>query len=258
MLANKKTAFAATLLCLALIIGSTVQASSAKEGGGGACSITNEADSYVFAVSWQPAFCENKPEKPECRITDPKAYQATHFTLHGLWPNKTSCGTNYGFCGSVKIPPRDFCEYPAVELSKTVYDKLAEVMPSASSGSCLERHEWYKHGTCQSRAADQYYSQAVDLVRQFNDSGISKFMSEHIGQQVSLNEFRTVLNQSLGEGASKHAKLGCKNGLLVDIYLSLPADLKAGSNLKDLLPKAPIAAFDSSCKNGFLVEAIGQ
>jgi ribonuclease T2 len=264
MLSIKKTAFAAALLSLTLMTGSTVWAQShqgsaaSHKGGGAACRITNEADSYVFAVGWQPAFCESKHDKPECQIADPKVYQATHFTLHGLWPNKTSCGANYGFCGSVKASPKSFCEYPAITLSQTVHDKLTEVMPSVSSGSCLERHEWFKHGTCQSGTTDQYYNQAVDFVHQFNEGGISKFMSEHIGQQVSLKEFLAVLNESLGKGASDHAKLGCKNGSLVDIYLNLPANLQPGASLNDLLPQAPKAVFDQSCKNGFRVAELGK
>jgi ribonuclease T2 len=226
---------------------------------GAACSIAAQADGYVFAVSWQPAFCESKPDKPECSITDAKAYQATHFTLHGLWPNKTSCGTNYGYCAEVKTKPANFCDYPPVSLSPEVKTKLAEVMPSVSSNSCLERHEWHKHGTCQSSTANEYYERATALVRQFNDSGISQFISSRIGQTVSLEEFRTAMDADLGAGASKRAKIGCsKDGLLVDIYINLPAELKPDASLKELIAQAPEASADNSCKNGFRVDAIGQ
>ncbi len=235
------------------------QAGGEKAGASGeACGIPAQADSYVFAVSWQPAFCETKPNKPECRIDDPKAYQATHFTLHGLWPNKTGCGKNYGYCGTVKYQPANFCDYPKVTLSPEVREKLAVVMPGVGSGSCLERHEWYKHGSCQNRTADQYYGLATALVRQFNDSGISKFMSEHIGKQASLEDFRAALDSGLGVGASTRAKLGCKDGTLVDIYLNLPAELSPGANLKDLIAQGPLAPADNSCKNGFRIDPIGQ
>ncbi|MFZ2725448.1 MAG: hypothetical protein WAX77_04275 [Methylococcaceae bacterium] len=223
-----------------------------------ACMLANQADSYVLAVSWQPAFCESKSDKPECKINDPKVYQASHFTLHGLWPNKTECATNYGFCGEQKTQPASFCDYPAVSLSKPVEEKLAVVMPSVAVGSCLERHEWYKHGTCQKESADAYYAQAVAFAQQFNDSGISQFMADNIGKQVSLKSFLAVLNNSLGAGASNHAKLGCKNGMLVDIYLNLPAQLPANAHLKNLLPNAPKAVFDKSCNKGFRIDAIGQ
>jgi ribonuclease T2 len=225
---------------------------------GAACGVPAQADGYVFAVSWQPAFCESQPSQPECNINDPNAYQATHFTLHGLWPNKTGCGRNYSYCGPVKTPPANFCAYPHVALSPEVRNKLAVVMPSVGAGSCLERHEWHKHGTCQNGTADQYYGQAAALVQQFNDSGIAKFMGGRIGRQVSLAEFRAALDAGLGEGASKRTKIGCKDGLLVDVYLSLPAELKPGASLKDLLAQGPRAPADYSCKNGFRVDAIGQ
>jgi len=235
-----------------------VQADS-KIPVGAACGVPDQADGYVFAVSWQPAFCESKPDKKECQISDGKVYQATHFTLHGLWPNKTSCGINYGYCGTVKQKPTDFCDYPSVTLSPEVRDKLAVVMPSIGSGSCLERHEWHKHGTCQDGSADQYYAEATELVHQFNDSGISQFISERIGQQVSLEEFRAAFDADLGPNASKRAKIGCdQNGLLVDIYLNLPAVLKPGASLKELLAQASEAPADNSCKNGFRVDQIGQ
>jgi len=238
--------------------GKMVVQTGRNKPAGEACGVPAQADGYVFAVSWQPAFCESKPDKPECKIDDPKVYQATHFTLHGLWPNKTRCGTNYGYCGPVKQKPADFCDYPQVSLSAEVRDKLAVVMPSVGSGSCLERHEWYKHGTCQNGTADEYYAQATALVHEFNDSGIAKFMSERLGKPVSLEAFRAALDASLGAGTSKHAKIGCKDGLLVDIYLNLPAELKPGASLKELIAQGTDAPADNSCKNGFRVDPIGQ
>ncbi len=229
-----------------------------KVGGNNVCGIANQADSYVFAVSWQPAFCEGKPDKPECATNDPTVYQASHFTLHGLWPNKVSCGIDYGYCGDVRDKPANFCEYPQVNLSAAVRNQLGEVMPSVSVGSCLERHEWHKHGTCQTGAPDQYFEEASNLVHQFNESGISTFMKNHINRQVSLEEFRAVLDSSLGNGASSHVKLGCKDGLLVDIYINLPADIKPDANLKQLISKAPPATADKSCQKGFRIDPIGQ
>jgi ribonuclease T2 len=41
---------------------------------------------YVLALSWQPAFCETRPGKTECKAQTAVGFDATHFTLHGLWP----------------------------------------------------------------------------------------------------------------------------------------------------------------------------
>jgi len=45
---------------------------------------------YVLAVSWQPAFCETRPRLPECRSQTADRFDATNFTLHGLWPRPRS------------------------------------------------------------------------------------------------------------------------------------------------------------------------
>ena len=49
----------------------------------------------LLAVSWQPAFCETKPGKPECTSMTTARFDATHLALHGLWPqprSKAYCG----------------------------------------------------------------------------------------------------------------------------------------------------------------------
>src|SRR3546814_5265076 len=57
------------------------------------------ADFFVLAVSWQPAFCETRPAKPECVTQDEDRFDASHFALHGLWPQprgNVSCGVEPG------------------------------------------------------------------------------------------------------------------------------------------------------------------
>ncbi len=232
------------------------------EGGTGpsadGCDIAGQSDSHVLALSWQPAFCEFRPDKPECRITDLSAYQARNFTLHGLWPNKKSCGTRYGFCGEVKKQEHDFCDYPEVRLATAARDTLAQVMPSVAAGSCLERHEWHKHGTCQTEwSDDQYFELASDLTRQFNESGMAYFVNRRIGREVRTEDFLSRLAAVLGAAARERVKLGCKDGLLVDVQISLPAALEAGADLEILIAQA--APKDgSSCGETFRVDAIGQ
>ena len=45
-------------------------------------------DYYVLALSWQPAFCEGRPDKSECRTQTQNRFDANNFVLHGLWPNQ--------------------------------------------------------------------------------------------------------------------------------------------------------------------------
>ncbi|MBP6354164.1 MAG: ribonuclease T [Nitrosomonas sp.] len=222
------------------------------------CSIAGQADSYVLALSWQPAFCETKPDKPECQISDPQVYQARHFALHGLWPNKQKCGTQYGFCGEVKGQKQNFCDYPELPLNPNSKTALAEVMPSVTAGSCLERHEWHKHGTCQANPINDYFDLSVDLTRQFNDSGMAYFMNRRIGQEVRTEDFLNRVAAVLGASARERIKLNCNQlGMLVEIQLSLNADLIRGADLENLIVNAP-AQGKSSCGETFRVDRIGQ
>ena len=72
------------------------------------CQTKELTDSNVLALSWQPTFCEKYDEEPECAVKDPNDYVATHFSLHGLWTNKKTCRTHYGFCGKYKKELNDF------------------------------------------------------------------------------------------------------------------------------------------------------
>src|SRR6266536_5805604 len=56
-------------------------------GGGGGSGGAAEA---VLALSWQPSFCETHSSKPECAAETAASFEATHFTLHGLWPQPRS------------------------------------------------------------------------------------------------------------------------------------------------------------------------
>jgi ribonuclease T2 len=236
---------------------------SASQHGGssarGTCDIAGEEDSYVFAVSWQPAFCEGHRDKPECKVTDPNSYQAKNFTLHGLWPNKNSCGTNYGFCGKYKKAVRPFCNFDKVPMSAQTLKNLGVVMPSAAYGSCLQRHEWYKHGTCQTEwGADGYFDNAMRLLGEFNGSdgkGLSSFMTKNLGKRVAMDDLTQAIDQQFGAGAHLRMQFSCTNGSkLVDIYISLPAQLGEGS-LDSLIQQAP-EKFSNKCGNTFVVDRI--
>ncbi|WP_455222678.1 ribonuclease T2 family protein [Kaarinaea lacus] len=226
-------------------------------GGGNACHTPGLQDSYVLALSWQPAFCETHRDKPECRIDNKKSYQARNFTLHGLWPNKASCGTNYGYCGEVRGRPGEFCDYPMLPLFTETRSDLEQVMPSAAAGSCLQRHEWYKHGTCQTAwSMDEYYEVAVDLARQFNESGIAYFISRNIGNTVTEAAFIDKVDCAHGANAHKHIELKCQGGNLVDVYISLPANVNEGDGIGELMQQDQ-GKFKSNCGGSFKVDPIG-
>jgi ribonuclease T2 len=251
-----------TLICSLLILASVsyqaVARSDYQASTNANCQLANKADSYKLAVSWQPAFCESHKGKPECKITDNKVYQASNFTLHGLWPNKRECGINYGLCGQNKQQVRSFCDYQPVPIKPETVKSLGEVMPSVTGGSCLERHEWYKHGTCQTDwNADGYFDTAVRLVKEFNQQGMAAFMKQNMGKTVETTAFLNAVNQAFGQNASQRISLACdRDGNLVDVFINLPKQIPANTALKDLIQQAP-ENFSNRCGKSFTVDAIG-
>jgi ribonuclease T2 len=219
------------------------------------CQTAGLQDSFKLALSWQPAFCETHRGKKECAANFPATFQsAGNFTLHGLWPNRESCGINYGNCER-RAKPREFCDYPAPSINAEVFKQLSQVMPGTAS--CLERHEWYKHGTCQvDWDASEYYEVAIDLVRQFNDSGINKFMAANMGKQVQVEDFLAQVDNALGADARQRLQLTCSGGNLTDVFISLPAQLTPGADLSELIRSAP-PDFRSNCRNRFTIDAVG-
>lgn len=208
------------------------------------------ADSYVLALSSQSGFCETygyEAGKPECRKLSKDSYQANHLTLHGLWPNQDNCGQRYGFCG---VSPRaNHCDYSPIALNSMVSEKLKRVMPSYNYGSCLERHEWNKHGSCQVLSEDDYFTLAMRLVAEADSSVFGKYITEHKGSKVSLSKLRDLIGIAFGSGNSGKIYLGCKDGKLVDVFIQLPALIPFNESLESLINKAPDYQYHDSCPN---------
>ncbi|MBF0110854.1 MAG: ribonuclease T [Magnetococcales bacterium] len=223
------------------------------------CNRPNQEDSFVLALSWQPAFCQTQAgmKKPECQNPTPGSSPRDRFTLHGLWPNRKSCGTHYGYCGSVCNAPKKtggnwMCQLPALTLKPEVHDSLSAVMPSMEHQSCLERHEWFKHGTCSGLSIDDYFTLAARMTDMFNDAGIAAFMAQCPGTTVSEENFLRVIDQHLGQGSSRKVRLSCQNGNLVEVQILLPPDLSNVTALGDEMARVK-PGFASNCGGTFKV-----
>jgi ribonuclease T2 len=213
---------------------------------------------YVLAVSWQPAFCEMKPNKPECASETRDRFDATHFTLHGLWPQPAS----NAYCN---VPPQlslidkdgDWDQLPAPTLSDQTKQKLAQVMPGTQSN--LERHEWIKHGTCfHADSADEYFSRAIALMDQLNASKAQQLFASNVGGQLTGQAIRDAFDESFGEGAGDRVRVACKrvNGrnLIVEMTIGLVGQIGDEPSLTDLI--AASAPTDPGCPGG-AVETVG-
>ncbi|WED43048.1 ribonuclease T2 family protein [Legionella cardiaca] len=212
------------------------------------------ADSYVLALSWQPGFCQTygyELGKPECLKLTADSYQANHMVLHGLWPNQQICGEHYGFCG-VRIKEHH-CDYPEVNLSDKVAQTLRQFMPAYAAGSCLERHEWNKHGSCQTLSSDAYFALALRLNQEVNQTALGQFLHEHVGDTIRREELREKVRESFGKETSRKVYFGCKNGILVDIYIQLPALISSTESLAVLISKAPDFEHYDACPGNIVI-----
>lgn len=225
------------------------------ETNNGSCdSRSGMADSHVLALSSQSGFCETygyEVGKPECKALSETSYQAKHFTLHGLWPNQTGCGHHYGFCGV--RPKTNHCDYSPVVLSPEIASDLKKLMPSYQYGSCLERHEWNKHGSCTALDADTYFALAMRLVREADESAFGKFITKHRGQTVKLADLRQLIAQSFRTSNADKIHLGCVRGKLVDVYIQLPALIPIDESLVSLINNAPASQSSDSCPGDVII-----
>lgn len=226
------------------------------QSGAGKCNVAGKVDSFVLALTWQPAFCAINSHKKECRAREPDNRSPSGFALHGLWPNNSSCGTNYGFCGQVSAPEKDFCSYPEISLNHLIRESLKNVMPSVKAQSCLQRHQWHKHGICQTNwSVNEYFSLSIELTHWFNQTGMARMMQSVHGQVVRTDTFMAEIEAILGKVARRKVVLICKQNKLLEIRLNFAADLAAEKDPGKLMARAPDAKENTSCGKSFRVLA---
>ncbi len=221
-------------------------------------------DYYVLALSWQPAFCETKPDKEECETQTANRYDAANFALHGLWPNvKGDDAHNFGYCDVAQSVIRqdessDWCDMPEVELSDDVWQDLTRLMPGAAS--CLQNHEWYKHGTCAGMSADAYFALANELTAFFAKSDFNSYVADHVGDEVNRRDLLDKFDDEFGPGASDHLSLRCAKmsgqSLLTEIQIALRPDLAEIENWEDLFPNEKTPT-QGNCPQMFKVDRVG-
>lgn len=192
----------------------------------------------LLAISWQNAFCQTHQNKRECRNVKPTAFSASHFTLHGLWPqprNRVNCR------GERKV-----------FLEKKLYQELLEVMPAAKSG--LHKHEWKKHGTCYGKKPDAYFADSIALLKQINHSAVRELFAKNVGKELSKKEVMIAFDKAFGKGAGRKVKMMCHKGLITELQISLKGKITPTTPLDALLQKA--SKQHGGCLKG-RVDAVG-
>jgi ribonuclease T2 len=214
--------------------------------------------SYVFAISWQAAFCEGLPDKTECRTQTNDRFDATHFTLHGLWPQPRG----NAYCG---VPQQDveadkahrWEDLPAPALEPATRTALEQAMPGTAS--FLERHEWIEHGTCFfEKSADAYFRREVALIGQVNASPVQKLFADNIGKEIQTSDIRQAFDQGFGEGAGDRVRVACKRDgnrrIIVEMTIGLRGEVNDNASLAGLIAGA--SPTDQGCKSG-VVDRVG-
>jgi ribonuclease T2 len=215
---------------------------------------------YVFALSWQPAFCETKSSKPECQAQTAGGFDASHFTLHGLWPQPNG---NF-YC---QVPasdkandnPAHWGDLPPVDLDANTRAELDQVMPGTASK--LERHEWIKHGTCYGKSQQEYFAEALNLMRAVNASPVRELFTKNVGKQLTSDQIRSAFDSAFGNGAGARVRVSClvdpSSGrrLIGELTLGLTGPIGPDSSLGSLmLASAPTTK--AGCPKGS-VDAAG-
>lgn len=213
---------------------------------------------YVLAVSWQPAFCELRSKTKECKSQTENRFDASHFTLHGLWPQPRSnayCNVDAKLKGLDK--DKQWHKLPALKLNTETRQALEKVMPGTQS--YLHRHEWIKHGTCyNNHSEDSYYQHSLKLMDMLNKSAVRTVFADNIGKEISAEQIIAAFDKAFGDNAGTKIKIACKQDdkrrLITEITIGLKGDL-AKADMKTAMAAAP-KANNSGCNKG-IVDAVG-
>ena len=195
----------------------------------------------VLAVSWQPGFCETRPRLPECRSQKKERYDATHFALHGLWPQPRS----EAYCGVSederrKSTQRQWSRLQGLGLSEDLQLRLLKVMPGARS--FLHRHEWVKHGTCYADDPNVYFEDSLILMEQINNSSLQHLFARNIGKQLTARQIRRAWTAEFGPEAGDRLRISCKRDgrrtIITELTIGIAGEITPESRLEDLMAAA--------------------
>jgi ribonuclease T2 len=221
-------------------------------------------DRYTLALSWQPAFCETRPDKEECMTQSAARFDADNFVLHGLWPddgdrdyNDTSyCDVSQNLIQQDKAG--DWCDLPVPTLSDSIAENLFVLMPGATS--CLQNHEWIKHGTCSGLSTDAYYALSNHLTTLFAQTEFNAYVADRIGIEVTRNELLDQFEAEFGTGSDQYLSLKCDEvqgtSMLTELYIILKPSIDADDNFSELFPSLDVRP-QGSCPQRFWIDEVG-
>jgi len=209
--------------------------------------INSNLDS-VLVLSWHNSFCETHSNKKECRRDGAEA--KNHLVLHGLWPqprNNVYCDLSEDIIKKDKL--KMWNALPALNLNKEVKELMQEHMPGYQSN--LQRHEYYKHGSCYSKDANKYFLDALTLTKKVDET-LGEYFRANIGKKVKAINAKKVAMKLIDKDIKNKIAFKCKGRVLNEVWISLKGQ---GRDFKTLLKGAkPIR---SNCTE-FIIDAPGK
>ncbi len=226
---------------------------------------TTTSRDNLLVLSWQPAFCDihEHDSKAECDSQTAGRFDATHFTLHGLWPQPKGKYYCSGVSNQDKNNDTDSKKWHLLPSPPGISDstrvELDKAMPGTASE--LHRHEWIKHGTCfGANNADSYFRIALALQNQVNDSKMQKFIESNINKKVSASDISHAFEQTFGPGSSSALLIDCKpdtdsnRNLVVEVQIKLKGELTEATELGSVLDKS--GSGSSTCTTA-IIDPVG-
>ena len=218
----------------------------------GSAAQAKEETHNLLALSWQPAFCEMKPDNRECKLINAGRLEHTseQLSLHGLWPQPRG----NDFCKGVRKP----------RIDRDTLERLAYAMPGMFSG--LHEYQWKKHGTCfhGDRNGDEYYDDTLRIMKVINASSIVDLFTSRMGTRTKLSQkqLRAEFDKVFGRGAGRNVTMTCrKDGrryLVQEVRVLLKGEITDDTNSVSAVGKLIKNANNKQrgCKSGY-VDASG-
>lgn len=185
-----------------------------------------EFDYMLLATSWQAGFCVSHMDKPECKsLAGTNA--ASNLVVHGLWPNAFS-GQHPFYCGVSQSQinldkPATWCSMANYGASSSTIGNLKYYMPGVQS--CLDKHEWYKHGSCANATPDDYWNSVSSMVARLNATSFNGFIRNNIGKYVTRNQLLSAFANSFGSDSKNAVSLQCSKtnsiSYLTEVWINL-------------------------------------
>ena len=211
----------------------------------------------LLAINWQPAFCETHQDITECETQISDQFDASNFTLHGLWPQPKSnhyCNVSREI-QDLDSSVRTWQQLPPLSLSEDLFQELQQKMPGMASG--LHLHEWYKHGTCYSETPEEYYRESLALLDQVNNSEVRDLFTANFGMNVTSAEILTEFDQAFGNDAGNKIAISCftddqptRRRMIGELKLNFKGDIDSDTIMTELFEEGKRVTSGDICPTG--------